>query len=304
MENADSRPPMPLNTDVLGLEFEPRTVEVTPRMMLAYAAGIGEVGDYTFDDSSVRFTAPRSFCASLEWPVISEARNRSSFGLTPEERLRGVHVEQNSIFHGLIRAGDRLRTSASVVSLRSTSAGALAVYKLTTMDASDGAPIVTTWYATIFRDVELAGAGGEIEAPPRDESAAGPFDHEIGIPIPTEAAHVYTECSGIWNPIHTEKRVAQRAGLSGILLHGTALWAIAGRELVAQFAEGNPACLLRLRARFRKPVAPGSIVWLRWAESRGEVRFAIETKGGEVAVSDGYASFARSRISKGESDVV
>jgi acyl dehydratase len=42
-----------------------------------------------------------------------------------------------------------------------------------------------------------------------------------------EAALVYTECSRIWNPIHTNPAVATRAGLPRPILHGTATLAMA-----------------------------------------------------------------------------
>ena len=42
------------------------------------------------------------------------------------------------------------------------------------------------------------------------------------VPISALAAHVYTECARIWNPVHTDTAVADRAGLPGLILHGTA----------------------------------------------------------------------------------
>ena len=46
--------------------------------------------------------------------------------------------------------------------------------------------------------------------------------NEIRVPIGAGAAHVYTECARIWNPIHTDTAVTAKAGLPGIILHGTA----------------------------------------------------------------------------------
>ena len=47
------------------------------------------------------------------------------------------------------------------------------------------------------------------------------------MPVSATAAHVYTEGARIWNPIHTDAAVAARAGLPGIILHGTATLALA-----------------------------------------------------------------------------
>ena len=63
------------------------------------------------------------------------------------------------------------------------------------------------------------------------------------VPIAREMPHAYTECASIWNPIHTERAVALGAGLPDIILHGTATWALAGRELIRKRAGGDPTRL-------------------------------------------------------------
>lgn len=269
------------------------------RMLLAFAAGIGEVNEYTFDDTARCFAASRAFCAVLEWPVISGEQRARLLGLTGAEAERGVHVEQDSVFHGVIRAGDRLRTRGKIVTVRETSAGGLVEYKLSTQDESESAPVVTTWYKTIFRGVRLEGPDSMLEtnpapAIPQRPTGSGAAAPAIEIPLRAEAAHVYTECSRIWNPIHTERQVAKRAGLPGTILHGTALWALAGRELVRVCAAGNPSCLIRLRARFRAPVVPATVLTLRYCATGlgADVHFEMYLDDGRLAVSDGYAAFA------------
>ena len=53
------------------------------------------------------------------------------------------------------------------------------------------------------------------------------------IPIPAGAAHVYTECAHIWNPVHTDRAVALAAGLPDLILHGSALVALAVTVVLA-----------------------------------------------------------------------
>jgi hypothetical protein len=108
-------------------------------------------------------------------------------------------------------------------------------------------------------------------------------------------SRVYTECSGIWNPIHSERGAALDAGLPGIIMHGTAIWALAGRELVRQYG-GDPDRLVRLRARFRAPVIPGTSVTLRHGSdtSGHDVYFTMQLEEGRIAVSDSYVAFASS----------
>ncbi len=99
-----------------------------------------------------------------------------------------------------------------------------------------GETVVTSWTHSIYRGVEVAGEAAVIEqapvVPSGGDGEAGLRATAITIAIPREMPHVYTECASIWNPIHTERAVALAAGLPDIILHGTATWALAGREVL------------------------------------------------------------------------
>ena len=77
--------------------------------------------------------------------------------------------------------------------------------------------------------------------------------------------HVYTECADIWNPIHTERKVALAAGLPDIILHGTATWALAVREIVSKQLGSDPARLARFSGRCTGMVIPGNDIIVRHA---------------------------------------
>src|SRR4051812_791001 len=195
-------------------------------MTLAYAAGIGDVGPRTFDDDGAEpLVASPSFCVRLEWAVLLGSRT-AWLGLDERERRRAVHVEQDSTFHRPIRPGDVLTTRGRIVAVRSTRAGALVRTRLTTAQVR-GAEVVTSWHSAIYRDVPVAGPDGSVEEPRVVPARTGEFSRNLGLPISREAAHVYTECSGIWNPIHSERKAARAAGLGDVILHGSAAWAMA-----------------------------------------------------------------------------
>ena len=281
---------MPVHSRALGAELAPGTVEVTPRMMLAFAAGVGDLGPRTFDDAGpVPLIASPGFCARLEWAVLGSGR-ANLLGLEESERLRAVHVEQDTTYHHAIRPGHRLTTTGRVMGLKATSAGVLVRTLLSTVDADRGRPVVTSWHASIYRGVPLEGGGGAVEDPPAVPDRDVGAWREVCLPIAREAAHVYSECASIWNPIHSERKVALAQGLPDVILHGTATWAIAGREIVARCADGDPSKLRRLRARFKAPVLPGHAITLQCAaESRGRVPFRVLNHKGEVAIEGGFA---------------
>jgi acyl dehydratase len=280
---------MPVRAAALGDALPPATVDVTVRMALAFAAGIGDVGPRTFDDAAAdALVAPPSFCVRLEWAVLAAGRAKV-LGVDDGERLRAVHVEQDSTFHRPIRPGDRLTTRARIVAARATSAGALVQTRLSTTASASNGPVVTSWHSAIYRGVALDGADGRVEQAPEHPSPPASLPNRVEIPIPREAAHVFTECAGIWNPIHSERRVALAAGLPDVVLHGSATWAFAGREIVGIYGGGDPTRLGRLRARFKAPVVPGGALTLFHRRANEDVFFRVVNAAGEDAVTEGYA---------------
>jgi acyl dehydratase len=287
---------MPIRSDAVGSKLGGRDVEVSARDILAYAAGIGATEPGYFDDAREGgIVAPPPFCVSLEWPVVRASAGANAYGASPEELLRGVHASQDSVFHRAIRVGDRLRVEGDVVGVRSTRAGALVQTRLETTDARTGEPVVTSWYGSMFRGVAVDGEPRENASPP--PLATGDPDESqlesIEIPIAREAPHVYTECARIWNPIHTERTVALAAGLPDIILHGTATWALAARELVRRRAGGDPLRLRRLAGRFSAMVIPGTSIQVELGSARDElVHFRVRNAAGEVAIAQGVVELA------------
>ncbi|CUU54286.1 dehydratase [Frankia sp. CcI49] len=62
----------------------------------------------------------------------------------------------------------------------------------------------------------------------------------------------YAGASGDFNPIHWNERVAQEAGLPGVLAHGMLTMATAGR-LVTDWA-GDPGAVLEYGVKFSSPI--------------------------------------------------
>ena len=296
---------MPISTRAHGARLGTSEVEITARRILAYAAGIGDTADPVFDDASDQLVAPPQICVSLEWPVVSHPSLREKLGALPEELRRGVHAVQDSLFHRPIRPGDRLITSGRWIGLHQTKAGAMLITRLSTVEADSGRPVVTTWSSSIYRGVPLGDGSAQSLVtedegpPPLPELALDPDRTEIQeIFIPREMPHTYTECADIWNPIHTERSVALAAGLPDIILHGTATWALAGREIVRRNAGGNPHRLRRLHGQFRAMVIPGTTSTVEHTEApagkdlshdQSGVAFVVKNEQGQEAVRKGVA---------------
>lgn len=283
---------MPINAAATGNPVEPYEIDIDVRKCLAYAAGMGELADIYFDDARPGgIVAPPAMVVSLEWPASRDVRTTAAFGGTPEERQRGVHAVQDTQFHRPIRPGDRIHVSGRLVAIRKIKPGALTVTRID-LATADGEPVATTYTTGINRDVDVNGDDSVFEEPPNWPEDTPPNDWtETDIPVARAMPHVYTETADIWNPIHTEREVALAAGLPDIILHGTATWALAVREVVAARLGGDPARLARFTGRFTGMVIPGTDITVRHASTNKGAVYEVIAADGSKAISAGRALF-------------
>lgn len=68
----------------------------------------------------------------------------------------------------------------------------------------------------------------------------------------------YSGASGDYNPIHIDPNVGRAAGYQGVILQGMCTYSWLADACVAYL--GDPARLVRLRAKFTKPVQVGDVI--------------------------------------------
>ena len=267
-----------LPATLLGAAVGPRTQAIDARWLMAYAAGLGETDPRYFDTGAASGPlAHPLFAVCYEWPLAVELRETViGDAIAPFS----VHATHDLTIHRPPRAGDVLSTSARVVEVRPVKAGSLVVVKLETVDAQ-GAPITTTRYGSIYRGVGCDGDAGN--APPRP-APPGAVGWEEPVDVGAGLAHVYTECSRIWNPIHTDIAVARAAGLPGLILHGTATLALAVSRVIRRDLAGAPAHVRGVTVRFTGMVPLPSTFTVRGrGASHAEVHFdAVDAAGRPV----------------------
>jgi acyl dehydratase len=165
--------------------------------------------------------------------------------------------------------------------------------RFATVDES-GAPVCTTYYGSLYRQVDVSGAGGaaDLPTPPAATTIGDRPRAEVRIPISAALAHIYTECARIWNPVHTDMAVAAGAGLPGLILHGTATLALAVSAIVQREAAGAPEKVAEIHGRFGAMVLMPSDVVLRILAREQTARgpavfFEVLSANGGRAIRDG-----------------
>lgn len=287
---------MPLNAAVVGTTGEPLVHKVDARWLMAYAAGLGDTLPCYLDTLGAKgILGHPLFPVCVEWPVIVAMRDHlARASLTADERLRAVHATHDTIIHRLVRPGDVLTTRATIVGVEKRKPGAFEITRLNTVDAN-GLPVCTTWQGGLYRSVDVYGPDRPaVDAPPAPEpvEVGTPVRAGIVVPISALAAHVYTECARIWNPVHTDTAVAARAGLPGLILHGTATLALAVSRVLELEAKNDPERVRRIAGRFGAMVLMPSEITVRilsrQTTPQGDVvRFEVRNIDGAPAVQNG-----------------
>jgi acyl dehydratase len=286
---------MPLDASLVGTESEPLVHEVDERWTMAYAAGLGDLLDCYIDTRRPQgIIAHPLFPVCLEWPTALALRAKHRGKILPAEAARGVHATHHAIIRRRLRPPLRVTTRAMIAGIEQRKPGAFEVTKFETVD-DRGAPVCTTYTGNIYRQVELAGDERPATMPPvpTPKSAPARPRAEHRIPVAAGAAHIYTECARIWNPIHTDAKVAAAAGLPAIMLHGTATLALAVSRVIASESAGDPERVAEIFGRFGAMVFMPSELSLRIIareridNGRDAIFFeALSSEGGR-AVRDG-----------------
>lgn len=272
---------------------------VDERWTMAYAAALDDyLSAYMDTTQPDGVVAHPVFAVCPEWPAIVASRDGSlAHGVTEAEVLTSVHATHDTTIHRLIRPGDHLTTSLEIVGMQQIKPGAKSTTRLVTVDA-DGLPVATTTQEGIYLAQTATGPEVADPNPPPPlvvERAGEPI--EIEVPVSAGAAHTYTECARIWNPIHTNKAVALASGLPDIILHGTANLAHGVSTVIATRASGGPQAVRRIVCRFAAMVRlPSTLtvrVWPAVESSDGQaVPFEVLNADGEPAVKDGVVLLA------------
>ena len=280
---------MPVDTSAVGSRAGPWTGEIDARWLMSYAAGIDRTDDVYLDTLRTGGVIGHPmFPVAPEWQLITDRTQRVRMGsMTPDEGIRGVHAGHDIVLHRPIAACAQVSIVSEVIGVEATKPGALVT---TRFDARgpDDTHLWTTTMRSMYRGVAVDGVDAspsDIEPPPPTGSP-GRTEERV-VHLGPHAAHVYTECARIWNPIHTDPMVAKAAGLPGIILHGTATLAH-GVSFAMDVLGAGPEQVARVGGSFRAMVRLPSDITIRVTPDDGVARFEVLNTDREPAVRDGY----------------
>jgi len=273
---------MKLPSRIVGAQAPALEQVLDARWIMAYSAGLGETDPRCYDTAREDLPVHPVFPVCYEWEPLQPVRNLPE--LEPVYP-RLVHAQHDIAIHRPLRAGETVRTTARLVAATARAPGAFVVFRCETRDAA-GAPIVTSDYAYLYRGVALEGPDVQLVELADPRALEVKLEAVGEIPVAATAAHIYTECARIWNPIHTDIAYARAAGLPGIILHGTATLALSvSRALRVHDIEWRR--VRRVSCRFSGMVLMPSTLAVHAGRAGSEIAFETANHQGERVISRG-----------------
>ena len=273
---------MKLASRIVGAQAPAVEQKLDTRWVMAYSAALGETDPHCYDTTRQDLPVHPVFPVCYEWEPLQPVRNLPELKpLYP----RLVHAQHDMTIHRPLRAGETVRTAARIVAALARAPGAFVVFRCETRDMSDQVVVVTD-YGYLYRGVALEGGDARVAEIADPAPFSGTLAPAGEIRVAATAAHVYTECARIFNPIHTDIAYAKAAGLPGIILHGTATLALA----VSRALQVNDIEWRRVRGlscRFSGMVLMPSTLGVHAARDGRQIAFETTHEGGERVISRG-----------------
>lgn len=268
------------------------------RDTILYALGLG-LGSDPLDERQLRYVYEKDLVVLPTMAAVlaspgSWMRDRKELGI---DFLKLVHGEQGVTIHAPLPVAGTVVGESRVARIvdKGEGKGAILHVEKSLSDAASGELLATAEQVLFLRGDGgfSGGSGGDAPAPPLPAVPEAAPDAVLELPTRPEAALVY-RLSGDLNPLHADPAVAGKAGFAKPILHGLATWGNAGRGIVQQFCDHEPARLRALRARLTSPVYPGETLVLEcWRVDAEEIAFRARVKERDVVVlNNGRARIA------------
>jgi acyl dehydratase len=245
--------PVTLDTRGVGLYTSARTEFLDITRVLAFSSSVMAEGAAYHDD-----TRPENLSVHPGIAFTLQFRSQGRPGVVvgrAEDWIGAVHAETDLFIHRPLQLGQVITTQGQLIARKQVRSGVLNVERYRMCDER-GELLAEMDFNLMFRGARLAGGDHAIEAlreRPGMPEPSGPVE-AIALHIDRNVLHHYTACSGIYAPIHTERRVARAAGFPDIILHGSALKSIVLSKLIDRHFGGDPAHIRRLYGQLRAVV--------------------------------------------------
>jgi len=256
---------------------------IEDRWLSNYAASVGDHNDCYFENRHGSPAVHPAYVSHLEWDAIGALS--AHLDMSEDEQSRGVHSWNRTDLWAPITSGDLLESTATLVGVEQRYSGARLTYQIET--SAHGTPVATSFTQTVFRGVEVEGDDVVPDIPKSVEAAPGNFSREEEIEFDKLAPYVFSECARDYGAIHTDRSAAESAGIPGLIMHGTGIFARVLSAIVNKEANGDPHRVGGFSGSLSAMVYCPSTTVLRTKAVDDEIHFELHNEDDESAIRNG-----------------
>ncbi len=185
-----------------------------------------------------------------------------------------LHGEQYLELHRPIPVQGKLTSYPKISAIYDKGKGALVELDVVTKDSKDE-PVFMNRFSAFVRGE--GGFGGERGPEPGNNPPEREPDREVSLQTLPQQALIY-RLSGDYNPLHADPDFAAMAGFEKPILHGLCTFGFAGRAVLQEYCNNEPAKLKAIKVRFSRHVYPGeTIVTEMWQEKADMIIIRCKT---------------------------
>ena len=242
---------MPINPAAVGSRSEPIEASWASKDALLYAVGVG-AGQQPVDPADLPFVTENSMDVTqrvLPTMAVVLCDVSGAFGrIGSFNPAMLVHGEQRVVSHRELPVSGTLRSTAEITAIWDKGKGAVVEVTAEATDASSGEPLFDLVMSAYIRGE--GGFGGDRgPSGPSNEVPDRAPDHSVTYSTRPEQALVY-RLSGDRNPLHSDPAFAAFAGFDRPILHGLCTYGFAGRALLRELCDSDPARFGSIDGRF------------------------------------------------------
>ncbi len=264
---------MPIDVNLVGKELPSLEYSYEAKDVILYALGVGAGAEPD----------------ELKFVYENELQVLPTFGVIPPfpslmsiVGLEGMDFNLAMLLHGeqyleLVReipTSGKLISYPKIAAIYDKGKGALVELEVETKDPK-GELIFRNIFSTFIRGE--GGFGGERGPEPGNEPPQREPDRVVSMQTLPQQALLY-RLSGDYNPLHADPNFAAMAGFEKPILHGLCTFGFAGRAVLREYCDNDPARFKAIKVRFSRHVFPGeTIITEMWQEQPDKIILRCKT---------------------------
>lgn len=264
---------LPIDVNLVGKELPSLEYSYEAKDVILYALGVGAGAEPD----------------ELKFVYENELQVLPTFGVIPPfpslmsiVGLEGMDFNLAMLLHGeqyleLVReipTSGKLISYPKIAAIYDKGKGALVELEVETKDPK-GELIFRNIFSTFIRGE--GGFGGERGPEPGNEPPQREPDRVVSMQTLPQQALLY-RLSGDYNPLHADPNFAAMAGFEKPILHGLCTFGFAGRAVLREYCDNDPARFKAIKVRFSRHVFPGeTIITEMWQEQPDKIILRCKT---------------------------